>query len=32
MAESLTISLVSQPILHFAKKQGVVVWRPQRLA
>jgi len=32
MAEPLRISLTTQPLLHFAKSQDVIVWQPQRLA
>jgi len=31
MAEPLGISLGPQPLLHFAKRQDVVVWQPQRV-
>lgn len=31
MADSLAIPLTSQPILHFAKRQHVVVWPPRRI-
>jgi uncharacterized protein YqjF (DUF2071 family) len=32
MAESLAMPLTSQPLLHFAKRQHVVVWQPKLLA
>ena len=32
MAEPLGVPLRDQPLLHFAKRQDVVVWPPQRLA
>jgi uncharacterized protein YqjF (DUF2071 family) len=32
MTESLGIALESRPILHFARRQDVLVWPPQRLA
>jgi uncharacterized protein len=31
MAESLAVPLTSQPLLHFVKRQDVVVWQPRRL-
>jgi uncharacterized protein len=31
MTESLGIALTSQPLLHFARRQDVLVWPPQRL-
>jgi len=32
MAESWSFPLTSQPLLHFAKRQDVVVWPPQKLS
>jgi len=32
MAEQLAIKLDSQPLLHFARKQDVLVWPPRKLA
>jgi len=32
MAESLEIALISQPLLHFARRQDVLVWPPVRLS
>lgn len=32
MTESLGIALTSRPLLHFARRQDVLVWPPQRLS
>src|SRR5713226_4558586 len=32
MSESLEIALISQPLLHFARRQDVLVWPPVRLS
>ncbi len=32
MAEALGIALISRPLLHFARRQDVLVWPPQRLS
>jgi len=32
MAETLGIALISRPFLHFARRQDVLVWPPQRLS
>ena len=32
MAEALGIALISRPLLHFARRQEVLVWPPQRLS
>jgi len=32
MAEALGIALISRPLLHFARRQDVLVWPPRRLA
>ena len=32
MAEALGIALISRPLLHFARRQDVLVWPPQRVS
>jgi uncharacterized protein YqjF (DUF2071 family) len=32
MTESLGIALTSRPLLHFARRQDVLVWPPRRIA
>jgi len=32
MAEALRIALISRPLLHFARRQDVLVWLPQQLS
>jgi len=32
MAESLDVALTAQPLLHFARRQDVLVWPPRRLS
>jgi uncharacterized protein len=32
MAESLDLALTAQPLLHFARRQDVLVWPPRRLS